>query len=46
MHYEHIATMAVQIYATMNKMSEEAETALDKKTLFLLNGETYSDFED
>jgi hypothetical protein len=46
MHYEHIATMAVQIYARMNKMSEEAETALDKKTLFLLNGETYSDFEE
>lgn len=46
MHYEHIATMAVQIYAQMNKLTKEAETVLDEKTLFLLNGETYSDFED
>jgi len=44
-HYEHIATIAVQLFATMHHLDDQAEENLDRMTLFHLNGETYEEFE-
>lgn len=40
-HYEHIGTLAVQLFARMHGLDAEAEEALDRLTFVLLNGETY-----
>ncbi|WBY07457.1 hypothetical protein PIB19_19255 [Sphingomonas sp. 7/4-4] len=45
-HYEHIGTIAVQLFARMHGMNAEQEEELDRLTFFLLNGETYEDFQD
>ncbi|AQR74057.1 DUF4157 domain-containing protein [Sphingomonas sp. LM7] len=45
-HYEHIGTIAVQLFARMHGLDKKAEEALDSATFFLLNGEVYSDSDE
>lgn len=45
-HYEHIGTIAVQLFARMHGMNAKQEEELDRLTFLLLNGETYEDFQD